>query len=84
MHSILRCGAANVLASFWQVTDRISGQFIKHYYEVCTDEGHASALAVVQRLAINNRIAVPEIEDTSHPYCWAGYTVHRRASSDIW
>lgn len=68
--AFLQAGSAAVLASLWEVDDRSTVDFMKHFYEgLAADGGQANkalALALAQR-AIKSR------EEYRHPYYWAPF-----------
>jgi len=65
--AFLGSGAANVLASLWQVEDLATAELMQGFYRhLAAGEGMAKALASAQRELIANR-------DTAHPYFWAGF-----------
>jgi len=67
--AFLSAGAANVVASLWQVEDLATAELMQRFYRhVVAGEPLASSLAEAQRELIGN-------PDTAHPSYWAGFTL---------
>lgn len=67
--AFLGAGAANVLASLWQVEDLATAELMQRFYRHLTaDMSLAASLAEAQRELIAN-------PDTAHPFYWAGFVL---------
>jgi CHAT domain-containing protein/tetratricopeptide (TPR) repeat protein len=75
--AFLSAGAANVLASLWQVEDLATAELMQRFYRhVATGEPLASSLAEAQRELIAN-------SDTAHPLYWAGFMLVGRGGGAL-
>jgi CHAT domain-containing protein len=67
VRAFLVAGAARVVASLWPVDDRVTAQFMSHFYAaLARDVGPAAALREAQ---------ISVRRDHPHPYYWAAFTL---------
>ncbi len=67
VRAFLVAGAARVVASLWPVDDRITSQFMAHFYAALAKDMSAAAALREAQVAIRREHA--------HPYFWAAFTL---------
>jgi CHAT domain-containing protein len=69
--TLCRAGAHSVLASLWEVDDRVAAAFMQRFYADLSHFSRADALREVQQACLHNQLC-PGV-DTSDPLFWAGF-----------
>lgn len=74
--TIWRAGAHSILASLWEVDDRVAVAFMTSFYEKSQQMSRAEALRQTQIECLKNQLPECLRIDTSSAFYWAGYTLY--------
>ena len=73
---LVRAGVKSVLASLWEVDDRVGRVFMSRFYELLSEFPRDEALRRAQMELSDGKLAIDGIVDGTDPSNWAGFCLY--------